>query len=222
MDEPAKNEKKIKVEVVKEEPGFKEKENNTPQIESQKENVQVKEQQVLEKVEIEKVDNPTKEKAIQQKTPFWILFLVFLLGLTLGAGLIGGIFYYKSKVEKNQIVTSSPTPETLINKEDVKETPKPEETKISDLRVLILNGSGIKGEAGKVEALLKEAGFEKTETGNADSYDYKDTTIFVKPTISNSIYEKISNSLIGYSLKKAELESSSGYDIKIIVGKTKK
>ncbi|BCX14885.1 MAG: hypothetical protein KatS3mg088_568 [Patescibacteria group bacterium] len=221
MDEPAKNEKKIKVEVVKEEPGFKGKENNTPQIESQKEKVQVKEQQVLEKVEIEKVDNPTEEKAIQQKTPFWILFLVFLLGLTLGAGLIGGIFYYKSKVEKSQIATSSPTPETLINKEDVKETPKPEETKISDLKVLILNGSGIKGEAGKVEALLKEAGFEKTETGNADSYDYKDTNIFIKPNINDSVYEKIIDILEGYSLKKADLETSSGYDIKIIVGKTK-
>lgn len=218
MDESAKSEKKIKVEVIKENLNLKE--NAAPQEKNTEEIV--KDQEVVEKVETAKVNNFSKEKTYQQKTPFWILFLTFLLGLTLGAGLIGGVFYYKLRVEKVQVATVSPTPEVLVNKEEVKETPKPEEIKISDLKVLILNGSGIKGEAGKVEALLKEAGFEKTETGNADSYDYKDTTIFVKPTISDSIYEKISNSLAGYSLKKAELEPSSGYDIKIIVGKNKK
>jgi hypothetical protein len=218
MDEPAKNEKKIKVEVIKEEVNF----NESKGIQEEKYEENKKDQEKEKNIDEEKIPETPKEKNYRQKTPFWILFLIFLLGLTLGAGLIGGVFYYKLKVEKVQIATVSPTPEVLVNKEEIKETPKPEETKISDLKVLILNGSGIKGEAGKVEALLKEVGFEKTETGNADSYNYKDTTIFFKPTISNSIYEKISNSLTGYSLKKAELESSSGYDIKIIVGKTKK
>jgi len=211
MEDPAKAEKKIKVEVVKEE-DLNPVEKKDPE---EKQAVsEIKEDQNSPKQEI-------KEKNYRQKTPFWVLFLVFLLGLTLGAGLIGGIFYYKLKVEKISLGTTKETPQPSPELKETP-TPQPEEVKFSDLKILILNGSGIKGEAGKVEELVKKAGFEKTETGNADSYNYQDTSVFLKEGLSDSVYEKISQSLASYSLKKESLEKNSAYDIKIIVGKTKK
>lgn len=211
MEDPAKVEKKIKVEVVKEENLNSVEEKD---LEEKKSASEIKEDQNCPKQEI-------KEKTYQQKTPFWVLFLVFLLGLTLGAGLIGGIFYYKLKVEKISLGTTKETPQSSPELKETP-TPQPEEVKLPDLKVLILNGSGIKGEAGKVEELLKEVGFEKIETGNADSYNYQDTSVFLKEGLSDSVYEKINQSLGDYSLKKESLEKNSVYDIKIIVGKTKK
>jgi len=61
--------------------------------------------------------------------------LVFLLGLTLGAGLIGGIFYYQSKMEKTAIQSASPTPTVAQNPAEVTPTPLAEETKLSELKV---------------------------------------------------------------------------------------
>jgi len=72
-----------------------------------------------------------------------------------------------------------------------------------------------------VETILKENGLTQTETGNADSYDYQETTVSLKASLSSSVYETISKALAGYSLKKEELEKESPYDIKIIVGKKK-
>lgn len=145
----------------------------------------------------------------------------FPLRLNLGGWFNRGIFYYKLKVEKISLGTTKETPQLSPELKETP-TPQPEEVKLSDLKVLILNGSGIKGEAGKVEELLKKAGFEKTETGNADSYNYQDTSVFLKEGLPDSVYEKISQSLASYSLKKENLETNSAYDIKIIVGKTKK
>ena len=211
MEDPAKVEKKIKVEVVKEEEQKSSEEKN---LEENSTTSEAKLDQNSHKQEV-------KEKTYRQKTPFWVLFLVFLLGLTLGAGLIGGIFYYKLKVEKISLGTTKETPQPSPELKETP-TPQPEEVRFSDLKVLILNGSGIKGEAGKVEELVKKAGFEKTETGNADSYNYQDTSVFLKEGLPDSVYEKISQSLASYSLKKESLEKNSAYDIKIIVGKTKK
>jgi hypothetical protein len=46
----------------------------------------------------------------KEKLPFWVMFLAFLIGLSLGAGLIGGIFYYKSHVDNINLSLSKSTP----------------------------------------------------------------------------------------------------------------
>lgn len=44
-------------------------------------------------------------------------------------------------------------------------------------KVLVLNGSGVVGEAGRLAALLRAAGFTRVETGNADSFTYRGLVI---------------------------------------------
>jgi len=213
-----KDKSKIKIKVVKEEISPE-----TKTEDEKKENLYIEEKEI-EKVEEEKQTEENKKPQFRkEKTPFFILFLVFLFGLVIGAGLIGGIFYYKMKMEgvpKTALVKETPKPEE--KEQQPTPTPQPKEVELTSLKVLILNGSGIKGEAKRVEDLLKKEEFKNTETGNADSYNHTDTVVYLKESLDNLVYEKIEKSLSGFSLKKDVLEKDSPYDIKIIVGKARK
>lgn len=219
-----KTESKIKVEVVKDEASSMvpesavKKEIEEAMYFTEKEPTKIAEnsvQQIIEDKNLQK---------IEKKTPFFILFLVFLFGLVIGAGLIGGIFYYKTKMDS--ISQNLPLKETPITEIREQETPTPtpqtQEFNTKNLKVLILNGSGIKGEAKRVEDILNKENFENTETGNANSYSYNDTIVYLKEELGDSVYQKIEKALYEFSLKKDVLEKSSPYDIKIIVGKSRK
>src|SRR3989344_3619400 len=56
-------------------------------------------------------------------------------------------------------------------------TPTPVEFDRASLSVQVLNGSGVSGEAGRMETYLSDLGYENTEIGNADNSDYQDITI---------------------------------------------
>jgi len=65
----------------------------------------------------------------------------------------------------------------------VKPTITPEPTsslKREDIKVKILNGSGVKGKASKIKEALQAAGYTDVLTGNADNFDYANTEIQIK------------------------------------------
>lgn len=159
------------------------------------------------------------------KKSFSFLKFIFILLLVLGfISLVGGgIYYYQKNVmaptdfdsDQKTSDESSPTPTS---------TPKVEEIDYSTLKVNILNGSGIAGEAGKAKALLDEFEFSSVETGNASSYNFTDTIISLKEEVNSQIYENISEALSeNYSVAKNDksLDTNSDYDIVITVGSKK-
>ncbi|MBI2009577.1 MAG: LytR C-terminal domain-containing protein [Candidatus Chisholmbacteria bacterium] len=114
----------------------------------------------------------------QRKFPWWIVIILLALAL-IGVG-AWRFFFASSREPQNQPsvtdilieppATSSASP-----------SPEPqEELKREDIKVQVLNGSGIAGEAGKLAAILEAAGFEDIDTGNAQNYDYTGITIQVK------------------------------------------
>ena len=85
---------------------------------------------------------------------------------------------------------------------------------------MILNGSGRKGEATKAEALLKKDGFNVIKTGNANSFDYEQTDIRFKETVSNEFIltlDKTLKSVYDFIIVE-KLEENSESDILIIIG----
>lgn len=149
---------------------------------------------------------------------FWLFLFLLIGGLV-----VGGFFYYKSKVGGESAggvtETSQPTsaPEATV-------TPTPsEEFKLDELKVNILNGSGIPGEAGKVQALLEEAGFADFKAGNADNYSYTITEVSLKEGVSGAAFDAVKEALDEYNVVKQEdtLAEDSEFDVEIIVG-TKK
>jgi len=91
----------------------------------------------------------------------------------------------------------------------------------NDLTLLIQNGSGETGLAGKVSSNLKKKGYTQIDTENADSFSYKAVTVKVKES------KKQYKDLLVFDLKddytiNAEIETldtDSTYDAIIIIGK---
>lgn len=144
----------------------------------------------------------TKTPASAKKRAFvYVIVFVVLVGLAIIAG-----NYFLTGKKTKLIVPPTPTPTTAIPTATptaspsgkptptptlkpkasptakVTVTPLPTTTTSTSkpLAVQVLNGSGTKGEAGKVASLLKAAGYSITSTGNADTFDYQKTVIQIK------------------------------------------
>lgn len=200
---------------------------NSSKIDSESENKPEGE----EKLSSEDIKNwlkdirPDTTKEIEKGSKsFFKSFLLIFIFLILAGGLVGGIIYYKKGVNKK----SSETTDKISTQEELTPTPTPIPTKveleISKYTLSILNGSGIAGEAKGVADILKEAGFSEAKTGNADRYDYISTSVSLKESVPEEVFNKIKDILSDtYTLERSKksLEESSLYDIIIIVGKKK-
>lgn len=149
-----------------------------------------------------------------------VFIIVFIIVLILGL-VAGGFYYYKTKVSGGEEGAKEGTPTP-----SAQETPTPtpsDEVDLSEYKVSILNGSGIPGEAGKVETALKSQGFETIETGNAESYDYTDSEVSLKKDTPEAVYEAVKTAMSSYKIvrQEGELAESSEFDVEIIVGTTK-
>jgi len=224
-------EKRVKIKVEESETAPEESSANIKSEEQSSLDINVSDVAPVENNDVSKDTTASTANMPKEKIPTWVLVFAFLGGLAIGAGLIGGIFYYKQKMEPvltEPTQTPLPTfsPETETSTEETPEASSSASPKakadFSKYSLSILNGSGIIGEAGKVEKLVKEAGFSKTKTGNAQSYDFESTEIAVKTTVPDSVYKSLTESLSDYKIKKVEdLTSTSTYDIVITVGSTK-
>lgn len=91
----------------------------------------------------------------------------------------------------------------------------------SKLSIIVQNGSGIEGTAGKAAAILKELGYNVVSTGNADNYNYEGINIKVKKEKNNFIDLLKKDLSKDYTIKEtsSDLPSSSPTDSLIIIGK---
>ncbi|MEK7573785.1 MAG: LytR C-terminal domain-containing protein [Patescibacteria group bacterium] len=112
--------------------------------------------------------------------------------------------------------TPSPTPKTSVNSVD-----KVTGLDRKDLKVIVQNGSGESGVAGKVADILKGLGYNVVSTGNADNFNYSDVTIQVKSAQSDflPIIKKDLSSEYTIGSSTSDLPSSSSSDAVVIVGK---
>ncbi|OGH14935.1 MAG: hypothetical protein A2860_01890 [Candidatus Levybacteria bacterium RIFCSPHIGHO2_01_FULL_37_33] len=100
----------------------------------------------------------------------------------------------------------SPTAEPLMDK--------------STIKIKILNGSGIEGQAGKLSDLLEEAGYNNVSIGNTDNLEQRTTIVYNKllsKDMLDSITEAIKNGFPDPTLQEAS--QSAEYDILITTGK---
>lgn len=110
----------------------------------------------------------------------------------------------ENKINKNFL---SPTPNIIFDKKQIK--------------IEILNGSGIPGQAQKMADYLKEKGYENIKTGNAENYTYEKLNIFIKKDLEK--FEEILKNEIEKDYPEASfsntLDKEYNFDVKIIIGK---
>ncbi len=180
---------------------------------------------ILTQTPVQVVENPESNspKKSGKLSNLIIAIIASIVGILV---LIGGVYaakYFidKSNKENKQPPTSgqtTPIPPPTTPKPTPVPTPEPE-IDLSTLKVKVLNGSGIKGEASRASSMLKDMGFEDIKVGNADNFEYIETEISYKPDYENLI-EKISQEADGkYDIVKGEeLKETNKYDLIITLG----
>jgi len=158
-------------------------------------------------------------------------FLMTIVVVAVVVAIVSGALYVyfngvnslKGIADATPIPTDSPSatnqPQSTPGSTPSSTSPSPS-TKPSDLKVSVLNGSGKIGEAGKAKALIEKAGFKVTQTGNAPNFNFPNTVVQVKSTVSSEVTNKIKEALkASYAVTDgAALDAKSSFDIVVTVG----
>lgn len=125
-------------------------------------------------------------------------------------------------------VLSDPTTEEATPEQETIEiqptsTPVPTETPVpierSEIRIQVLNGTGVSGEAGLLQEELEELGYEDIEAGNADNTDYEAAEVTFNEDLSPEAVTEITEMLEGmYVEVSTSTDSLDDFDVVIITG----
>ncbi len=176
-------------------------------------------------VGIEKPNAEIPENGKKTGKPFLTFAYVIIILITLISLSALGYFIYRDFFKRgddyvespNVAPTSYPSPtQTPPGEEDLEE----EEITLSGYNVMVKNGSGIKGEAQSAADLLIARGFERVETGNADSYEYTKTLVLIKEDIPGKLFGILAEILEDryHVASESSLLTGSDYDIEVVVG----
>ena len=149
-----------------------------------------------------------------KKSVIWIVLIVIGVLVLIG----GGIFVYQRAMSKKE---TDPVPATEVAEptEAPEATPTPELAR-ADLKIQVLNGSGVAGTAGEAQEFLEGLGYEDVATSNADNYDYEETEISIKED-KETYLEMLTDDLSEEYTLAAEttvLDEGSDYDVVITIG----
>lgn len=148
----------------------------------------------------------------------WLIILVLFLVV------IGGVtfFVFKSSKSGSTLGENTETPtDSLISETPVESpTPTPAAVDKAQVRIQVLNGTGIAGEAGILSDQLKNLGYTEVKTGNAASQSETDTTVTFSTTLSQDVITEITEKLNGLytSVKTNTGSTSADFDVEIITG----
>ncbi|MEA3355433.1 MAG: LytR C-terminal domain-containing protein [Patescibacteria group bacterium] len=175
--------------------------------------------------EVKDSSEPKKLKPKPNKT----LIIAFIVTLTLGALITGGILVQRNALQNNlkpspsPLIVASPNPTPSPSPSP---SPEPEiEVTLSDYKILVLNGTGGRGVAGTVKDILEAKDFVEIIADNADELDHQKTSVQLKTNTPETVWTIIERSLNSdYDLIKNQtpLTDDNEYDVIITVGKLQK
>ena len=147
----------------------------------------------------------------KSKLPLTLFLLVVVLGLA-----FGGWVLFTSPEQKEKEAEITPTP-VAMNEEA---TPTPaKEIERKDVKIQVLNGTGLDKAASSLKEKLMALGYEKIEAGNATKKDYEKTVVTFSEGASDAVREEIERELKRI-YEKVEIETLDvkSYGVKIITG----
>ncbi len=167
-------------------------------------------------------DTPVVRPMISRsKMPMFITFISFLLGF-MGAIVLGVISLNIDLKHLNSRFFTKPAMPTPTQDTQASATPTPMPLlDRQELKIKVLNGSGIPGVASEVADYLKELGYTQIETGNAQSFEFQKISISIKDS-QKDYFNLLSNDLKKeYSIHEESGESlpeNDQNDAVVIVG----
>lgn len=140
----------------------------------------------------------------------------FIIILVVLAVVAGGAWFIFSEPKVEEDIELTPTPFEQV-------TPTSTEPEIDrqNIKIQVLNGTGIEGAASDLQEELEELGYSDVETGNAGNFNYEETQVTFDLTISDSVSEEVINSLEAiYENVDVDEKELDEFDIEIITGYT--
>jgi len=135
---------------------------------------------------------------------------------------IGGIAWFLlSSDNPFSSAKITPTPTVSALQEVPTDVPSPTPMAVSkdQLKVQVLNGTGIPGEASFLQKAMQDLGFKLIDTGNADTKDYTKTEVSYSSNVSDDVKAEVSAKLQSmYTTVTVSDSAPSGVDIKVITG----
>lgn len=169
---------------------------------------------VMEAKEKSRNDAPQAGKSGFRKIILIFIAVLLAVGLT-----TGGIFTYERFLEETP--SSTPESDSIIPTIIIAEPTPTEVLSVAELKIQVLNGSGVAGKANKAKEYLEGLGYENIEIGNAGSFDYRKTVLSIKS--GREIYKNrlIADLSSEYSLseKIKTIDGLGSFDVTIVVGR---
>jgi hypothetical protein len=164
------------------------------------------------------------------KTRLLLLGSVLLMLLVIGGGLVAarsnwGKTFFETQPAASPIVvnlnstTTTPEPSSIPEISPSPATASPELKAKSDLKLNILNGSQIRGQAGVVKTALEKQGFTSIDTGNFDQTQSQ-TSLVVTAQVPAEVVTQLQTELQAI-FTKVELKTVptlESYDVMIVTG----
>lgn len=174
--------------------------------------------------ESEAPDSITPQEESPGGNRFILIGLVIIVVCTLIAG---GIYVYQKAMKEAskppEASETTPPPTSPAEKES-EASPTPSlaaELKREDLKIQVLNGTGVPGVAAKAQAYLEGLGYQGIGAGNADNYDYEETEISIKADKEEYLDLLLADLESEYtvSTQTAALDEASDFDAVVTIGK---
>jgi len=159
------------------------------------------------------IENVPKKSSIPV---FLSYFVVLIVGILIGVLVM---FLFNKPTEKKSSETQLP-PTDIVSEPTV--TPTTVAVELDKYNIKVLNGSTVKGEAGKLKSLLENEGYANISIGNAINSDFTDSLIMAKKEVDPVYLEKLQSFLskiyILSSEEIQELEESDSSAVIITIG----
>ncbi len=164
----------------------------------------------------DKVKAKKEKKASKNYHP--IIFLLVMIVLV--GGLLGGGYFYLNQVPQNKAEdTSNPSVTVQSTPSSI---PSSSPLAKDQIKVLILNGTGIKGQAGKVQASLERLGYKLIHVEGADK-EQDQTVVEYKPGLISAEDLVAIKTLLAKTYAQVELKENTSLDrLRITTGSLKK
>lgn len=141
--------------------------------------------------------------------------LIFVILALLIIGGIGYFIFGRTKDKKE--ISTEVTPTSIITEQTPTSTQTPVDKK--EVKVQVLNGTGISGGAGTLKKELVAIGFSEIEVGNANNKNYQKTQVTFDEGLPSSLKNEILDKLESlYADIDSDTKSLDEYDVEIITG----
>lgn len=172
-------------------------------------------------------DSSTNDNTSSSKKDLFIiaflLVVIFILGFILASIYLKLPLPFLSKETKSAVAPKISSTPVSTASATLKISSQSAVLETDQIKAMVLNGTGIAGQAAKIKDLLITLGILKIETDNVEGVSVKETAVIFSPLISSDLRKKIT-ALLEENFDSVTVQSNSASesaDILITTGKPK-